>query len=202
MTQQRIIHHFTIPAKQGRSFTLKKGQTVKVIDADGQQVADFVAYHANHLQERLDPGVTMDALRTMNVRPHDVLYSNMYRPMLTVLEDTVGKHDLLNPACRPEMYGFLYNKPEHESCYHNLNTALAEFGIPQPDQHYSFNMFMNTVIDDSGRIQVKTPLSAAGDYMMLRAETDLIAAISACPCEESNCNGYHCTPIRVEIGER
>ncbi|MCR8635480.1 urea carboxylase-associated family protein [Paenibacillus radicis (ex Xue et al. 2023)] len=199
MTQQQTVHEWLIPSKEGRSFQLAKGQTLKVIDVNGQQVADFVAYRESDSKERLDPSVTMDALRTMSIKPGDLLYSNLYTPMLTLLEDTVGKHDFINSACRPEMYEFLYNKPNHQSCYHNLNTALSEFGIPQPDQHYPFNIFMNTVIDGRGDIQIEAPLSAAGDYITLRAEMDVIIAISACPCEESVCNGYQCTPIRVEI---
>ncbi|MFD0676649.1 MULTISPECIES: DUF1989 domain-containing protein [unclassified Paenibacillus] len=199
MTQQQTVHELLIPSKEGRSFKLEKGQILKVIDVNGQQVADLVAYRESDSKERLDPSVTMDALRTMNIKPGDILYSNSYTPMLTLLEDTVGKHDFINSACRPEMYEFLYNKPNHRSCYHNLNTALSEFGIPQPDQHYPFNIFMNTVIDGSGDIQIEAPLSAAGDYITLRAEMDVIIAISACPCEESVCNGYQCTPISVEI---
>ncbi|NOU96678.1 DUF1989 domain-containing protein [Paenibacillus sp. LMG 31456] len=199
MTHQQTAYDLLIPPKEGRSFKLEKGQILKVIDVYGQQVADLVAYRGNDPKERLDPSVTMDALRTMNIKPGDILYSNLYAPMLTVLEDTVGKHDFINSACRPEMYEFLYNKPDHRSCYHILNSVLSEFGIPQPDQHYPFNIFMNTVIDGRGDIQVEAPLSDAGDYIKLRAEMDVIVAISACPCEDSVCNGYQCTPIRVEI---
>ncbi|HEY2492137.1 MAG TPA: urea carboxylase-associated family protein [Paenibacillus sp.] len=199
MTQEQIIRTIDIPAQEGRGFRLKHGEIVKVIDVEGQQVADFVAFVASNITERLDPTVTMDVLRSIHVKPNDILYSNVYRPLLTIIEDKVGRHDFFNSACRPEMYGFLYDQPEHTSCYHNLNDSLAEFGIQQPHQHYSFNLFMNTVIDSQGNIQVKAPLSTAGDYISLRAEMDLIIAISACPCQESDCNGTHCTPIRVEI---
>lgn len=197
--QQQAAREWMIPAKEGFGFRLKKGQILKVIDVNGQQVADLVAYREHDAKERLDPSVTMDALHTMNIQPGDSLYSNLYRPMLTVLEDTVGKHDFINSACRPEMYEFLYNKPGHRSCYDNLNEALAGFGVPQPDQHYPFNIFMNTMIGSQGDIQIQAPLSAAGDYVTLKAEMDVIVAISACPCEESSCNGFQCTPIRVEI---
>lgn len=188
-----------IPATMGLGFKLDKGQIVRVTDVEGEQVADFAAYNAVHPNERIDPGVTIDALGKMNVLPGDILYSNQYRPLLTIIKDTVGRHDFINSACRPEMYEVLYNKKEHASCYNNLNEALAEFGLPAPDQHYPFNLFMNTVIDPSGKVSVERPLSKAGDYIELRAEMDLIIAISACPCSESICNGYKCTPIAVEI---
>ncbi|KTD84123.1 DUF1989 domain-containing protein [Paenibacillus etheri] len=188
-----------IPATKGLGFKLDKGQIVRVTDVEGEQVADFAAYNASHPNERIDPGVTIDALGKMNVLPGDILYSNQYRPLLTVIKDTVGRHDFINSACRPEMYEVLYNKKDHASCYNNLNEVLVEFGLPAPDQHYTFNLFMNTVIDPSGKVSVERPLSKAGDYVELRAEMDLIIAISACPCSESVCNGYHCTPIAVEI---
>jgi uncharacterized protein len=195
MSEQQWI----IPATKGLGFKLDKGQIVRVTDVEGEQIADFAAYNAFHPNERIDPGVTIDALGKMNVLPGDILYSNQYRPLLTIIKDTVGRHDFINSACRPEMYEVLYNKKDHASCYNNLNEALVEFGLPAPDQHYPFNLFMNTVIDPSGKVSVERPLSKAGDYVELRAEMDLIIAISACPCSESVCNGYKCTPIAVEI---
>lgn len=188
-----------IPASEGLGFKLGKGQIVRVTDVEGEQVADFVAYNANNPNERIDPSVTMDALQTMIVKPGDILYSNLYNPILTIVADTVGRHDFINSACRPEMYEVMYEKKNHPSCYNNLNEALVKFDLAAPDQHYPFNLFMNTVIDPSGAISVERPLSKAGDYIELRAEMDLIIAISACPCSESACNGFKCTPIAVEV---
>ncbi|WP_138751963.1 DUF1989 domain-containing protein [Paenibacillus sinopodophylli] len=188
-----------IPASKGLGFRLEKGQIIKVTDLEGEQVADFVAFNADDYSERLDPGVTMDALHTMDIEPGDHLYSNKYKPILTVIADTVGKHDFINSACRSEMYEVLYNKQGHASCYGNLSQALAPFHVPSPDQYYPFNLFMNTVIASSGQISVERPLSKAGDYIELRAEMDVIIAISACPCAESACNGFKCTAIEAEI---
>jgi len=189
-----------INSKTGYSFTMKKGQIVKVIDVEGQQIADFVAYNETNSKERLDPVATRDAIQSTDIREGGTLYSNLYRPMLTLLKDTVRKHDLLSPACRPEMYKFLYNKEKPlENCYCNLNKALSNFHIPAPRQHYPFNIFMNTVINEGNQIEVQTSLSSAGDYVELRAEMDLIVAISACPNEESAGNGYHSTAIKIEV---
>ncbi|OPH47792.1 hypothetical protein BC351_39680 [Paenibacillus ferrarius] len=194
-----IKQKWRIPATRGLGFRLNQGQVVRVTDVEGEQVADFIAFNANDLSERLDPGVTLDALGTTNIKPGDILYSTTYKPILTIVADTVGRHDFINAACRSEMYELLYNKKEHASCFHNLNQAIAEFQIPAPDQQYPFNLFMNTVIHPSGKISVERPLSKAGDYIELRAEMDLIVAVSACPCSESACNGFVCTPIDVEI---
>ncbi|WP_405081785.1 DUF1989 domain-containing protein [Paenibacillus chitinolyticus] len=188
-----------IPATEGLGFRLSKGQTVRITDVEGEQIADIVAYRADNPAEKFDPTVTMDALRKMKVTPGDILYSTRYTPLLTLVADTVGQHDFINSACRPEMYEFTYRKKDHACCYHNLNRAIAQFGIEPPEQHYPFNLFMHTVIQPDGSIHVKRPLSKAGDYVDLRAETDLLVAMSACPASESICNGYVCTPIEVQI---
>lgn len=189
-----------ISGKTGHSLALQKGQTIKVINVEGQQIADFIAYNEHDLMERLDPVATSDATQSTAIREGGILYSNLYRPMVTLLKDTVGKHDLLSPACRPEMYKLLFNKEKPlENCYCILNKALSNYNIPAPRQHYPFNIFMNTVIDQANQIKVKTSLASAGDYVELRAEMDLIIAISACPNEESAGNGYHSTDIKIEV---
>ena len=194
------MEEYLIKSKTGYSLKLPKGQIIKVIDPEGQQIADFVAYHEKNFEERLDPVATRDALQSTDIKESDKLYSNLYRPMLTLLKDTVGRHDLLSPACRPEMYKLLYNKEKPlENCYCNLNKALSLFNVPAPSQHYPFNIFMNTVIEKDNQIEIKKSLSSAGDYVELRAEMDLIIAISACPNEESAGNGYHSSSIKVEV---
>lgn len=194
------MKEYLIKGKTGCSFKLLKGQMIKVIDQEGQQIADFVAYHEKNFEERLDPVATRDALQSTHIKVNDKLYSNLYRPMLTLLKDTVGKHDLLSPACRPEMYKLLYDKEKQlENCYSILNKALSLYHVPAPSQHYPFNIFMNTVIGKDNQIVIKTSLSSPGDYVELRAEMDLIVAISACPNEESAGNGYHSSSIKVEV---
>ncbi|WP_410770310.1 DUF1989 domain-containing protein [Fontibacillus sp. BL9] len=191
---------YVIPGKTGYAFKVNQGQRIRVIDSEGQQIADLVAYSADQTEERLDSVATRDALQSMDIKAGDSLYSNKYRPMLKLLKDTVGKHDLLSPACRPEMYSLLYNKEMPvKNCYDNLNQALSAFEIPAPSQHCPFNVFMNTVVTPDHAIEVRTALSSPGDYVELLAEMDLIIAISACPNEQSAGNGYHSTPIRVEV---
>ncbi|WP_281883492.1 urea carboxylase-associated family protein [Paenibacillus sp. YYML68] len=191
---------FTIPAKHGFSARVYKGNLLRLIDVEGEQIGDFVAYNVQDTEERLDPIATRDALETTQIRKGQVIYSNKYVPMLTLVEDTVEKHDLLSPACRPEMYKLLYEKDiPYENCYMNLSAALAKFGIEKPGQHYPFNIFMNTVLHEDGSVEFKRPKSKAGDYVVLRAEMDLFIAISACPNEQSMGNGCHSTDLCLEI---
>lgn len=194
-----MVNEYLIPARMGLAIAVKQGQTVRIIDVEGEQVADFAAYQRMDHSERLDPSVTMDALHAYVVGQDDVLYSNKYRPMFTITRDLVQCHDLLNSACRAEMYEFLYQKSGHRSCYENLNEAFGQFGVSKPDQHYTLNIFMNTELLPDGQMLVKRPKSKPGDFIDLRAEMDVIVGISACPCEESIVNGYVCTPLRVQV---
>jgi len=198
-TKQSHKQSFRIPAKTGYALKVNKGSLLRITDLEGQQVIDFVAYDAQDANHRLDPGVTMDVLRTYRIKPGQFVYSNQYQPLLKIVRDTVGVHDFFNSACRPEMYEVLYDKMDHASCYHNLNTALEPFGILPPDQHYPFNLFMKSVVDSQGKIDVVAPDSRAGDYVEMEALMDLTIGLSACPCEESSCNGYHCTPVQLDV---
>ncbi|WP_127550546.1 DUF1989 domain-containing protein [Paenibacillus amylolyticus] len=198
-TNQGHKQSYRIPAKTGYALKVNKGSLLRITDLEGQQVIDFVAYDATDANHRLDPGVTMDVLRTYRIKPGQFVYSNQYQPLLKIVRDTVGVHDFFNSACRPEMYEVLYDKNDHASCYHNLNTALEPFGILPPDQHYPFNLFMKSVVDSEGKIDVVAPDSRAGDYIEMEALMDLTIGLSACPCEESSCNGYNCTPIQLDV---
>jgi uncharacterized protein YcgI (DUF1989 family) len=119
---------------------------------------------------------------------------------MQIVEDKVGAHDLLHPACSPAMYRVQYNiQSEHPSCMNNFKKVLNEYGLAENDLVTPFNIFMNTRVTADGRIEVKTPLSRAGDYLVLRAETDLLVAVTACSVEESACNANRCTAIRLEV---
>ncbi len=190
----------TIPPQEGIAFKLLKGQRLKVIDLEGGQVADFLAYRADDITERLSTGVTIDNNGSLYIGEGDFLYSNKYNPLLEIVEDTVGAHDLLHPACSPDMYRVQYNiKGEHPSCYSNFLNALREYGLTGKDIVTPFNIFMNTRVTAGGQVEVKAPLSRARDYLVLRAITDLLVAVTACSVEESACNSYRCTTIGLEI---
>lgn len=116
-----------IAACTGKRLDLKAGQTVTVIDAEGGQVADFFAVCADNQDEFLSTAVTIDCNESLNVGAGSIIYTNLYRPMFEVVRDDVGRHDLLFPSCRPEMYDFFYqNGAGHPNCFDNINDALGE----------------------------------------------------------------------------
>ncbi len=190
----------TIPPQEGVALELKKGQFLKVIDLEGGQVADLLAYRASDYSEKLSTGATIDNNGSLYIGQGDYLYSNRHNPLLEIVEDLVGAHDLLHPPCSPAMYRVQYNiQGDHPSCMTNFINVLGDYGLTEYDIVTPFNIFMNTRITADGRVEVKAPLSEAGDYLVLCAETDLLVAVTACSVGESACNAYRCSAIRLEV---
>lgn len=186
---------YTVPPRGGIAFDVRKGQTVTVIDVEGGQVADFFAVTADG-KEFLSAGVTIDCNESLNLSVGDYIYSNLYNPMFRVLYDDVGRHDLIHPCCRKEMYDFFYgNGDGHPNCLDNINSALGtDMPAVQP-----LNIFMNTKAFANGKIKVMPPLSKAGDKIMFIAETDVKIAVAACSVSESDCNGGKCASIKIIV---
>jgi uncharacterized protein YcgI (DUF1989 family) len=196
------ISGFLIPAQTGTAFTLARGQYVKVIDVEGCQVADLVAFRADDRSEYLSTAATIDGNGSVAVRKGDSLLSNLYSRMLLVAEDTVGRHDLIHPACSPGMYRSLYGVLQyHPNCRDNLMEALECMSSAPAHLPVPFNVFMNASVDQEGKVRVDAPLSGKGDYVALLALMDLVVAVSACSVDLSPCNNYTCTPIRIEVCE-
>ena len=189
------MEHF-IPACSGKRIDVKQGQTITVIDVEGGQVVDFFAEVTGNPGEFLSPGVTIDCNDSLRLCIGDTIYTNLYHPMLKVISDDVGEHDLLHPCCRPEMYDFFYhNGNGHPNCMDNINGALDEKRpIITP-----VNLFMCTKIHGDGRISVEVPQSKAGDRIVLESLMDVTLGVAACSVSESKCNSGKCSPIKVVV---
>lgn len=159
-------------------------------------MVDFFAEVAGNPNEFLSTGVTIDCNESLRLRVGDTIYTNLHRPMLKVIADDVGEHDLLHPCCRPEMYDFFYhNGNGHPNCLENINGALGESRpIITP-----VNLFMHTSINADGSISVETPLSKAGDRIVLEALLDLTLGVAACSVSESKCNSGKCSAVEMVI---
>lgn len=187
-----------IPPQEGSSFILKKGQQLKVIDPEGQQVSDLICYHEHEPQEWLSSGRSMDYASAMLLTKGDIFYSNRSNPMLVITEDTCGRHDFLLTPCSQEMFEKLYDaKGHHPSCHENLYTHLAKYGITKDAIPTTFNIFMNVQFTAEGQLRVDPPLSKAGDYIILEAQMDLIVGLTACSAGQSN--NFHYKPIDFEV---
>ncbi|MDF0650245.1 MAG: urea carboxylase-associated family protein [Nitrospira sp.] len=187
-----------IPPQSGRSFKIKQGKILRVVDPFGEQVADLFAFGEHDHDCRLSSGRSLDYAGRIYLTTDDILYANNSKPMFTIVEDTVGLHDFLLTPCSQEMFEILYkHKGHHPSCFENLRLCLREYGISGADISTTFNIFMNVKIDRHGKLTVGVPMSKAGDHIDLRAEIDMICGLTACSAEGSN-NGQF-KPINFSI---
>jgi uncharacterized protein YcgI (DUF1989 family) len=188
-----------IPPKTAHALRLERGQVLRVIDTEGLQVADLVAFNANNTDEYLSQGFTRANNDKATIVVGDQLYSNLNQPLLTVIEDTVGVHDLLFPPCSQYLYEHVFNVKDKTGCREHLTEALKPFNIGFEQVTDPFNVFMNAGVDDTGRMVIFQPHSGPGDHIDLRAETDLIIAVSACAADVNDCNGGECTSIGIAV---
>lgn len=192
MTRRRI------EPQTGVGLELQRGDRLRVIDPQGEQVSDLVAFARADRAEWLSSGRTLDYNNTIYVTTGHVLYSNRSRPMFTITDDTVGRHDFLYTPCSPETFTIIYKtQGHHPSCLENLTKALHPFGIEADDIPTTFNVFMNVEISPTGELAVLPPRSRAGDFIELRAEVDLIVGLTACSAEMSN--NYQFKPIEFDV---
>ncbi|MFL6590076.1 MAG: DUF1989 domain-containing protein [Chthoniobacterales bacterium] len=182
----------------GTAFELRTGHLLRVIDIEGEQVADLIAFNLADKAESLSSGRSIDYANRIYLTKGDILYSNRSRPMLSIVEDDVGRHDFLLTPCSPETFQIIYKNDEpHPSCFGNLAANLAPFGIAPDSIPTTFNIFMNVEVDGSGTLKILPPRSKAGESILLRAEMDLIVGLTACSAEMSN--NYRFKPIAFEI---
>ena len=192
MAQQRLN------PQTGTAFEMTKGDVLRVTDLEGEQVADLVSFNGADRREWLSSGRTIDYANSIYVTKGHLLYSNRSQPMFTVLEDDVGRHDFLLTPCSRETFRIIYkDEKPHPSCFENLHTHLARFGIGPDDIPTTLNLFMNVEIGPDGALSIKPPRSRAGDSITLRAEMDLIVGLTACSAEMSN--NYRFKPVGYEI---
>ena len=193
------IARYRLEPQTGTGFSLDRGQVLRVIDPEGEQVSDLVAFAQADKSEWLSSGRSIDYNNTVYLTSGHLLYSNRSNPMFTILEDRVGRHDFLLTPCSPETFEILYKGHEgyHPSCLENLTKNLERFGVLVDDIPTTFNVFMNVDILPSGELKIGPPLSEPGDFLDLRAEMDLIVGVTACSAEMSN--NYRFKPIEVEV---
>ena len=188
-----------IAPRSGTAFELRQGERLRVIDPQGEQVADLVAFGRDDLGEVLSSGRSLDYASSFLLGRGDLLYSNRSRPMLRILADDVGRHDFLLAPCSAEMFRKLYDDPDPPpGCFGNLASALAAWGISPDAIPTAFNVFMNVQVDGaSGRLRVDPPLSRPGDAIVFEACMDLVVGLTACSAGQSN--NFRYKPIHYQV---
>ena len=187
-----------IAPRSGVAFSLAVGQLLTVIDPQGSQVADLLAYSAADVREVISNGRTFDYEETIALTTGNTLWSNRSNPLLVIESDSVGRHDFLLTPCSEATFRHFYPEhPVHRGCFGNLAEALAPYGIEPDAIPTAFNLFMNVPVEGSGKLRVDPPVSTAGDHISLRASIDCVIGLTACSAYASNGGSFK--PIHYRI---
>ena len=199
MTTLGLAEDFVLAPARCVARPLRRGQTLRITDLEGQQVADVIAFALPDLSDRLWPSTTIRLNGTVYLTTGHTLYSELSRPLLTIIEDTCGRHDMLAGSCNAEIDKVRYGVEDHRGCVENFVEAIAPWGLGRVDVPMSFNVFMNCPVEPDGSWSIVAPVSRAGDYITLRAETDVLVAISNCPQDLKPCNAGELKPLGIAV---
>ena len=186
---------------QAQAFEVKEGQFIQISDMLGKQVAVCIGFNLHDFDETLSPAHTRMGNNALMLREGHSLFSNRHSRMLTIIADSVGRHDMLVPACNPQRYVEDYGLTEHANCTDNVLRAMAGRNhtiepdrLPDP-----INFFMNVGIKARGELEIREPLSNRNDNVLLKAHMDCLLVISACPNDQNAMNGFKPTDILVRV---
>ena len=188
----------SLPARPGRASSAR-ARCLRITDLEGQQAVDFLCYNAADPQERYHAPNTLKAAGTIFLTTGHKLYSDIARPIFTIVEDQFGGHDTIGGCCSAPSNEMLYGVKDCPGCRENFLAALSRHGLGRKDIVPNINWFMRVPVTAEGGAAIASGVSPPGCQVALRAEMDALAVISNCPQVNNPCNGFKPTPIRVEI---
>lgn len=185
-------------------FEVRKGQYIQILDVQGRECSDFQAFSQRALDKGMERDIDPTTTRSLggSLYPAPGIYSKYYssdqEALVEIVQDTCGRHDTFGLACTARYYEDL-GYPGHVNCTDNMNRELDRFGIRPRGGWPAINFFFNTLLDDTNAILMDDPWSRPGDYVLLRALSDLVCVSSACPCDVDPANGWNPTDIQVRV---
>jgi aminomethyltransferase len=193
-----------IDAASASSYEVRAGEYVQIIDVRGRQCSDFLAFHRHKLEDGVERGLDATVTRTLmgSAYPMPGLQGKFYdldmEPLVEIVRDTVGRHDTFALACQAKYYEDL-GYPGHINCTDNFNGVLSQFEIAPRKGWEALNFFYNTAFDCDMQLVSDEPWSRPGDYVMVRALSDLVCASSACPDDIDPSNAWEVTDVHVRV---
>jgi aminomethyltransferase len=187
-----------------RAYEVKAGEYIQIIDVEGRQCSDFLAFHRQKLEDGVERGLDGTVTRTLTgtAYPSPGLFAKYFdadmEPLCEIVQDTVGRHDSFALACHARYYEDL-GYPGHINCTDNFNRELDPYGIARRRGWPALNFFYNTEFDPDHVLLNDEPWSRPGDYVLLRAMTDLVCASSACPDDIDPSNAWEITDVHVRV---
>jgi len=195
------IYDYVIPARAPWSGIVRRGQTLRLIDLEGNQAVDCILYNAADPTERYSAAQTIVAQANVFLTTGTRLMSDEGNVLMTIAADTCGRHDTIAGACSCESNTLRYGhhtKHQH-ACVENFLLALGRHSMGKRDMVGNINWFMNVPVEPDGTLGIVDGISAPGKYVDLLAEMDTLVVISNCPQINNPCNGFNPTPVRVVI---
>ncbi len=196
-----ILLDEVVPARAPWTQIVRSGQTLRIVDLEGNQAVDFMIYAAADDAERYSAQDTVSAQGNLFLRSGSVLLSNEGNPMMTIIGTSVEYHDTIGGACSCESNTLRYGhhtKSQH-ACVENFLEANLAQGRGKRDIVSNINFFMNVPVEADGALGIVDGISAPGLLVDLRAEMDVIVAVSNCPQINNPCNAFNPTPVRMIV---
>lgn len=204
----KALNRQIVPAGEPWMGVVKAGQHFRIVDLKGNQAVDTLFYNAADTEERYSANDTIRAQGNIYLTAGTPLLSNRGETLLTIVADTCGRHDTLGGACSAESNTVRYSldKRHMHSCRDSFLLALAHWGqrytqqgMTKRDLASNINFFMNVPVTPEGELHFADGISAAGRYVEMKAEKDVLVLISNCPQLNNPCNAYNPTPVEVLI---
>tara|TARA_B100000678_G_scaffold124361_1_gene104107 strand:+ start:81 stop:710 length:630 start_codon:yes stop_codon:yes gene_type:complete len=196
-----VVHDEIVPARAPWTHLVRQGESLRVVDVEGNQAVDFLIYAADDDSERYSAQDTVAAQANIFLRTGTQLLSNEGRVMMTITDTSVDYHDTLGGACSCESNSLRYGhhtKAQH-ACVENFLDANLRAGRTKRDIVSNINFFMNVPVEADGSLGIVDGISAPGLTVDLRAEMDVVVLVSNCPQINNPCNGFNPTPVRMIV---
>jgi uncharacterized protein len=199
LTASEGEYELVVPARYGRAFEVRAGQYLTITDVAGKQIGDFVAFNARDVTEYLHTAFTRVGWGRIYPRVGDMFVSTLLNPVVEIVRDDVGQHDVVRAICNPARYLKHFGIADHRSCLENLVEVLEPYGVKRWWMPMPVNIFQNTPVMPDGSFENREALSKPGDSLVLRAHMDLLCGLSACPMDLIPVNGFAITDLKVTV---
>jgi uncharacterized protein len=197
------VSSLVVPAGDGHTMIVKKGQTLRIVDLEGNQAVDTLFYSAEDPVERYSAVDTIREQGNVYLSTGSRLLSTEGNVLMTIVADTCGRHDTLGGACAAESNQVRYavDKRYMHSCRDTflLTLACCTRDMTKRDITANVNFFMNVPVTPDGKLTFEDGISGAGRYVEMKAHMDVRVLISNCPQLNNPCNGYNPTPVQLLV---
>ena len=187
---------------EAKSYLVKEGQYIQILDVQGRECSDFQAFSLRQLDKGIERDIDPTTTRSLmgSLYPTPGIFSKYWtldhEPLVEIIQDTCGRHDTFGLACTARYYEDL-GYPGHVNCSDNMNLDLSKYSIKPRGGWPAINFFFNTMLDDINNLGMDEPWSRPGDFVLLKALSDLVCISTACPCDVDPANGWNPTDIQI-----